>query len=201
MVAFFILFVASVMPSSKIPNPLSLDPNEATSDYEKARATYATRIQFEGSPQWWSSFSEALFITPELLHAKSFEYAKQNFLTDQERLMWFAYMYIDYEEALPFELMLYSSSYPEVNVIKLDSYDCKVKNIILINDKGVKVGPSEKKSFTVEKVAANVYGCINKLSFPHTSYTADRVIDHDTEWIQLWLIAEGYRVYFQYKFQ
>lgn len=199
------ILIAATLFSAVVPNPTILRIEDTKTDFEEVLAVYTTRIQFETTQKWWNVTSEAVFCTPELFLASSFEYANQNFLSEPERIVWLMSMIAIYEKNIPFRLSLKSDSYPKTNVINLEASDCKVSNIVLINDKGVKVTANSKTSALPEKIMSvgfiTTYLCSNTVTFPHISNTGEKVIDTDTKWIRLWLVTPDYRVYFQYDFE
>lgn len=190
--------VSVAISSTTIPNPNTHVVKKIS--FDQAKRIYSTEIEFEVNKKWWSSTSSALFITPEFLHAWSFQNAYQNFLTEKERQQWLSEMLEYYQKWFSFRLFLVSSEYPNINVISLE-HNSKVTNLVLINDKGIKANPVGIRSEEIEATGKNVYQCMNNIFFEHLSSEGEEIISQDTKWIRLWLVTPDYRAYFQYNFE
>lgn len=170
---------------------------------EEVRDRYTVYARSEtGSFHSWSSISYATLRAPELMDAGLNHTARQQFLTEQEkkdeREKQFK-LFVD--DVLSFTLVLFSS--PSANegyrYVEVDSPLSSISRVVLETSHGEIFQPSFVYSVDSKYIDGRWWG-FNGLQFPRYA-DGKQIINEETEWVRLWVIAGTNRIYFHFDFE
>lgn len=162
-------------------------------------AKYAVEAQSEkGSILPWSKAWAAIY-SMEIVEAAGNYYAHQNFMTEKERESLIqSYRSQMVDTRLCFGLILVAD---KEEYVAIDSKNSKISTIVLETDKGSIYQPSElredSKEFDFNELAWKSYYTV---CFPRFN-NKKQIIDEDTEWVKLWVVAGSERIFMQFNFQ
>lgn len=152
----------------------------------------------KGSILPWSKAWAAIY-SMEIVEAAGNYYAHQNFMTEKERESLIqSYRSQMVDTRLCFGLILVAD---KEEYVAIDSKNSKISTIVLETDKGSIYQPSElredSKEFDFNELAWKSYYTV---CFPRFN-NKKQIIDEDTEWVKLWVVAGSERIFMQFNFQ
>ena len=152
----------------------------------------------KGSILPWSKAWAAIY-SMEIVEAAGNYYAHQNFMTEKERESLIqSYRSQMVDTRLCFGLILVAD---KEEYVAIDSKNSKISTIVLETDKGSIYQPSElredSKEFDFNELAWKSYYTVCCPRFNNKQ----QIIDEDTEWIKLWVVAGSERIFMQFNFQ
>lgn len=162
-------------------------------------AKYAVEAQSEkGSILPWSE-AGAVIYSMEVLEALGNFYAHQNFMTEKERESFKQSRRSQFVDTrLCFMLILRAD---KEEYVAIDSKNSKISTIVLETDKGSIYQPSElievSKEFDFNEW---VWESNYTVGFPRFN-NKKQIIDEDTEWVKLWVVAGTERIFMQFDFE
>lgn len=162
-------------------------------------AKYAVEAQSEkGSILPWSE-AGAVIYSMEVLEAVGNYYAHQNFMTEKERESLIQSRRSQMVDTrLCFGLILVAD---KEEYVAIDSKNSKISTIVLETDKGSIYQPSElievSKEFDFNEL---VWKSNYTVCFPRFN-NKKQIIDEDTEWVKLWVVAGSERIFMQFDFE
>lgn len=162
-------------------------------------AKYAVEAQSEkGSILPWSE-AGAVIYSMEVLEALGNFYAHQNFMTEKERESFKQSRRSQMVDTrLCFMLILRAD---KEEYVAIDSKNSKISTIVLETDKGSIYQPSElievSKEFDFNEW---VWKSNYTVCFPRFN-NKKQIIDEDTEWVKLWVVAGAQRIFMQFDFE
>ena len=162
-----------------------------------AKYTVIARSE-KGSILPWSKAWAAIY-SMEIVEAAGNYYAHQNFMTEKERESLIqSYRSQMVDTRLCFGLILVAD---KEEYVAIDSKNSKISTIVLETDKGSIYQPSElredSKEFDFNELAWKSYYTV---CFPRFN-NKKQIIDEDTEWVKLWVVAGSERIFMQFNFQ
>ena len=170
---------------------------------EEVRDRYTVYARSEtGSFHSWSSMSYATLQAPELMDAGLNHTARQQFLTEQEkkdeREKQFK-LFVD--DVLSFALVLFSSpsAYEGYRYVEVDSPLSSISRVVLETSHGHIYQPTFSFSADSQYIDGLWWG-FNGLQFPRYA-DGKQIINEETEWVRLWVIAGTNRIYFHFDFE
>lgn len=152
----------------------------------------------KGSILPWSKAWAAIY-SMEIVEAAGNYYAHQNFMTEKERESLIQSRRSQMVDTrLCFGLILVAD---KEEYVAIDSKNSKISTIVLETDKGSIYQPSElredSKEFDFNELAWKSYYTV---CFPRFN-NKKQIIDEDTEWVKLWVVAGSERIFMQFNFQ
>lgn len=162
-------------------------------------AKYTVEAQSEkGSILPWSEAGAAIY-SMEIVEALGNYYAHQNFMTEKERESLIqSYRSQMVDTRLCFMLILLAD---KEEYVAIDSKNSKISTIVLETDKGSIYQPSElievSKEFDFNEW---VWESNYTVGFPRFN-NKKQIIDEDTEWVKLWVVAGSERIFMQFDFE
>lgn len=162
-------------------------------------AKYAVEAQSEkGSILPWSEAGAAIY-SMEVLEAGGNYYAHQNFMTEKERESLIQSLRSQMVDTrLCFMLILWAD---KEEYVAIDSKNSEISTIVLETDKGSIYQPSElievSKEFDFNEW---VWKSNYTVCFPRFN-NKKQIIDEDTEWVKLWVVAGTERIFMQFDFE
>ena len=152
----------------------------------------------KGSILPWSKAWAAIY-SMEIVEAAGNYYAHQNFMTEKERESLIQSRRSQMVDTrLCFMLILRAD---KEEYVAIDSKNSKISTIVLETDKGSIYQPSElredSKEFDFNELAWKSYYTV---CFPRFN-NKKQIIDEDTEWVKLWVVAGSERIFMQFNFQ
>jgi hypothetical protein len=152
----------------------------------------------KGSILPWSKAWAAIY-SMEIVEAAGNYYAHQNFMTEKERESLIqSYRSQMVDTRLCFGLILVAD---KEEYVAIDSKNSKISTIVLETDKGSIYQPSElredSKEFDFNELAWKSYYTV---CFPRFN-NKKQIIDEDTEWVKLWVVAGSERIFMQFDFE
>lgn len=162
-------------------------------------AKYAVEAQSEkGSILPWSE-AGAVIYSMEVLEALGNYYAHQNFMTEKERESFIQSRRSQMVDTrLCFMLILWAD---KEEYVAIDSKNSKISTIVLETDKGSIYQPSELREVSNEfDFNEWVWKSNYTVCFPRFN-NKKQIIDEDTEWVKLWVVAGSERIFMQFDFE
>lgn len=194
-----LLVVPLVLFGKLINNPFSDPIIEFTSTTTTAKEFYTTYPEYYDPI--WTRNSRVMMFTQPVVDEMVSDYAEHAMLDEEERLQEQVMTEISLLiNGWNFAIGLCSPHYPLRNYIKLDSSDCEVIRIILLNDKGYRVTPKKIESNPARRYNSETYYVSNIVRFPEITSNMKSIIDKDTQWIEIWLFTATKKIGFRYDF-
>jgi len=192
------LFISVLSVGNLINNPL-FDSLGNFSNTAEVKVFYTTPPYYHDSI--WTKDSRAMIFTQEVVDALVSDYADHAMLSEDERkaeqILTELYYLV---RGWTFSIRLVSFEYPQRNFIKLDSSDCEVIRIILLNDSGERVEPIKIESTSAKRTSSGAYYVSNTVRFPKETPKREDIITEDTQWIEVWLFTATKKIGFRYTF-
>lgn len=177
------------------------------------RDAYAVQAKAEGGSCYpWSNTSYAILVAPALVDAVVNEDAKFRFLTDAEkkqvRKQQFS-LFIDDTITIGAVLVSDPEAFLGYKYVEIGGYMSCIDRIVLETDTGkhytsisqhdVESKPGDMSSTRMSDSGSAYWTKSTFLLFPRYD-NGVQIINEDTEWIRLWVIAGTDRIYFQFDF-
>ena len=155
-----------------------------------------------GSLHSWSSISYAILQAPELIDAMLNYTAWQQFLTEQEKKDEREKRFeVFVDDVLSFTLVLFSSpsAYEGYRYVEVDSPLSSISRVVLETSHGHIYQPTFVYPADSKYIDGRWWG-FNWLLFPRYA-DGKQIINENTEWVRLWVIAGTNRIYFHFDFE